>query len=228
MAYSYTAFKEADQCMRKYYEMRVARSIKYVQSEEAAFGDKVHKALEEYGRCGTELPDYAAPYEQPVATLLRSTPGELMFEYAFNLDADWKPVDMMGARYNPNVVWTGKADVLAVDKGSGVATVVDYKVGNDKYPDTRQLAMMAVYTMLEFKTVNRVDGMLMFLKTGRTVTETFARSAMDKHITWMANMVDKIEDAHESGSWPALRSPLCPWCAVTTCENWREKPRKKV
>jgi hypothetical protein len=125
----------------------------------------------------------------------------------------------VGDRDWGNKFWTGKADCIAV--AGDHAVVVDWKFGSDRYPDTEQLELMAIFAMMKFPDVKTVAGAIVFANTAKVVPATFHRK--DFH-TLYGKWIDKVKEidlATASGQWPTVSDPgkarLCGWCPVTDC-----------
>ena len=222
MAHSYTSMKQFQNCPRQYHESRVLKLHPYVQTPEAEFGDRAHKALELAGRDGVPLPAEFANYQWVVDDIINRLPGHKYFEYEFSQSKMGSKMDKWDWK---NKFWTGKADVLAIDGDHAV--VADWKTGKSKYPDPDQLDLMACFTFSEFPQVNKVSGMLLFLQDGHTETRVFTRDRLHMLYGKFIDVTKQIEFAHESGQWKENKTPLCAWCPCTTCPNWKPRPEKK-
>lgn len=216
--HSYTALKQFQNCPRQYHEVRVLKLHPYVQSAEAEFGDRAHKALELAGRDGIPLPPEFAAYQWVIDDIVKQLPGELHFEYEFSLSSMGNPVPV---RDWNRKYWMGKADVLAIDGTHAIC--IDYKTGKSKYPDPEQLDLMALFTFNTFPEVERVSGMLLFLQDGVTETTSHTRADLLALSNKFHSITRDIAFANESGQWKENKTPLCGWCPCTTCPNWKER-----
>jgi hypothetical protein len=220
--HSYTALKQFQNCERQYHEVRVLKRFPYVQSAEAEFGDRAHKALELAGRDGVPLPPEFAAYQWVVDDIIKRLPGQVYFEYEFSLSSMGNPVPV---RDWNRKYWMGKADVLAIDGDHAIC--IDHKTGKSKYPDPEQLDLMAMFTFNAFPQVNRVSGMLLFLQDGVTETTSHTRADLLGLSNKFHRITKDIQMATDSGAWKENPTPLCAWCPVTECSNWKPKPEKK-
>jgi len=126
--------------------------------------------------------------------------------------------------YNPcgwkdEAVWVrGIADLLIVDDDNLTAWVVDYKTGNNKYPDREQLKLMALMVFAHFPHIRKVNAALLFVVKNDLVK--FSMTVDEKDPAWWdyRERIARIEQAYDTGVWNPRPSPLCPWCPVTTCE----------
>jgi hypothetical protein len=108
--------------------------------------------------------------------------------------------------------------LLIVDDDNLTAWVVDYKTGNNKYPDREQLKLMALMVFAHFPHIRKVNAALLFVVKNDLVK--YAMTVDEKDPAWWdyRERIARIEQAYDTGVWNPRPSPLCPWCAVTTCE----------
>jgi hypothetical protein len=219
VAHSYSSLKLYAQCPRQYNEVRVLKLHPYTESPEAKAGTASHLAMEEALRDGKPLPPDQTQYQWLVDGYKGMLAGRInSYEHDFSLGVsgsliaafDWK-----------NKFWNGKADVLSMKDAHAI--VLDWKFGKDKYPDTEQLELMALFTFMAFQNIETVAGALVFAITGKTVTAQYTRKDFTMlYAKWKAKTKD-VELAQASGVWEERPSHLCPWCPSTQCPNWREK-----
>jgi RecB family exonuclease len=111
----------------------------------------------------------------------------------------------------------GIADLLIVDDDNLTARVVDWKTGNDKYPDRDQLTLMSLMVFAHFPHIRSVSSALVFIVKGSMVKHKM--SYEDAEAAWWdyRERVAKLEAAHEFDVWNPSQSPLCGWCPVKDC-----------
>ena len=219
---SYSSLKKFEDCPRQYHEVRVLKKYPYVQTAEAEFGDRARKALELCGRDGIPLPAEFTNYQWFIDDIVRRLPGKVYFEAEFSFNEAGVPVP---AHMWKQKHWMGKADVLALD--GRVAYVIDIKTGKSKYPDEEQLDLMAVFTMMQHPDVEEVRGMLVFLQDGVTATRIVTKDQFMGLYQKFKRVIHDIAVAQASGVWQEKPTPLCGWCPVTDCPNWKPKPEKR-
>ena len=130
------------------------------------------------------------------------------------LSADLKPVDWFAKD-----VWVrGIADLLILDDENLTAWVVDYKTGNDKYPDRDQLVLMSIMVFEHFPHIRKVNSALMFIVKNSMVKMQMQREAKDNLWWKYRERTARIEQCFETGVWNPTQTPLCRWCQVTGCE----------
>lgn len=224
MIHSYTALSMFDKCPQQYYQVRVAKTYPYQPSAAAQWGDYVHQHLERVGRARTDVPPQPAElpadlqgYAWVTDQLVPSLPGTKLFEYEFNFSKNWRAC---GAKEWGVKYWTGKGDVVAISEDRQTGVYLDHKTGNDRYPDTDQLELMAVFMKTEFATLEHIRAGLLFVQTGKAVTRDYTAHQLPAlRSKWEAKALE-VELAKSSDTWPMKPGPLCPWCPHQSCPNW--------
>lgn len=218
-AWSYSSIKTFDQCPKKYFHLKVAKDIKDEPGEAADYGTAVHLAAEEYIRDGKPIPDKFA-YIRPVVERLEALPGEKHAELKLGLTRDFEPCGF----FDKDVWWRGIADLLVIDGHR--AWCVDYKTGKSaRYADTKQLDLLAGAVFSHFPHVMTIKSSLIFVVSGELVAKKHIITERSEYLSVFNDELARLDAAMENGVWNAKSSGLCPWCPVTSCENWR--PRRK-
>lgn len=214
--WSFSGLKDFINCPRQYNEVkRLQRYVKKV-SQQMLYGTEVHKALEDYVRDGTELPKFYQKY-RPMVDSLASIAGVKYLEHKMALTFALKPCEFDSEDY-----WVrGIVDFMVVD-GDGTAFIVDYKTGSAKYPDPKQLKLMALMTFAHFPDVHLIKAGLLFVAHDVFMPEEYKRE--DIKFLWDVFKWDleRLNMAADTDSWPANPTPLCRWCPVVTCEFHKE------
>ena len=222
ITWSYSSIKNFQQCPKKYYHLNVAKDIKESSNTALVYGNEVHKAAEKYIKNNEPLPQSFA-YIQDVLDALNRIPGEKHCELRLGLakeGEEYKPCEF----FSDNVWWRGIVDLLIVQKD--VAFMIDYKTSkNAKYADTKQLDLLATAIFVHFPEVNQINSALIFVVSNEFVKRTHFRDGSKSYIAPFEYDVTRIEDALQSGVWNAVAGPLCGWCPVKTCINYKE-PRR--
>ncbi len=209
--WSFSSLKDFVNCPRQYHEVKVKQSFTKKITEQMLYGSAVHKALEDYTRDGTPLAKNYLRFKEMVDPLI-ALEGTKYPERKMALTVDKSPCDFD----DPNYWVRGIADFLAVD--GDTAFIVDYKTGSARYPDPKQLKLMALMTFYHHPEVSNIKAGLLFVMNNVFIDEEYKRDDMDK--LWLAFSSDlqRLQLAFESGKWTARPSGLCGWCPVTTCE----------
>lgn len=179
------------------------------------YGQEVHKALEDYVAQGKPL---VKNYERfkPVLDSLVEIPGTKYPEHKMALDKDRNPTDFYKG------YWVrGIADLLIVD--GETAFIVDYKTGSNRYPDPKQLKLMALMTFAHFPSVNHVKAGLLFVMHDSFMPEEYMRGSIDDLWKFFEADLTRLKMAYETDKWNPNPTPLCGWCPVNTCEYYKEK-----
>jgi PD-(D/E)XK nuclease superfamily len=210
VSWSHSALKEFENCARRYHETRVLRKHKMVKTEKMLYGDRLHKAAEQYVK-GKELPEEFVFLKGVIDALLTkgdSAQAEVKMALKKDLSAcDW---------FDKETWVRGIADLLILD--GPVAWVVDYKTGNSKYPDRDQLALMSAMVMVLYPQVQQVNSALLYVTSDTLFKHKMIREELDDVWWKYRERVARIEAAHANKVWNPTSTPLCPWCPVTTCE----------
>jgi hypothetical protein len=175
------------------------------------YGTEVHKACEDYVGEGKPL---AKNYQmfQPVLDALLDIPGTRHPEQKMALDKDGN-----AAEYNKGYWVRGIVDLMIID--GDTAFIVDYKTGSNKYPDPKQLKLMALMAFARHPELMKIKAGLLFIVHNSFMTEEYSRD--DIPALWEAFKGDlkRMEVSYESDVWNMNPTPLCGWCPVNTCPH---------
>lgn len=214
--WSFSSLKDFINCPKQYYEVKVKQNFVKKVTEQMLYGTEVHKALEDYVRDGTPL---AKNYQrfQPMLDVLRATPGTHYPEHKMALSLERKPVEFDSTDY-----WVrGIVDLLVVNDSQ--AYIIDYKTGSNRYPDPKQLKLMALMTFAHFESVEYIKGGLLFVAHNSFVPEEYARDDIDGLWAVFEPEIARLEQAFSLDKWPAKPTPLCGWCPVKSCQFYKER-----
>ena len=212
--WSYSALSEYTKCPKKYYEIRVAGNYEVIPSEKMIYGTEVHKALEDYVKSNVAL---AKNYERfkPVVDELIAIKGTKYAEFEMALLRDKTPCDFTsGSRWVRGIV-----DLLIVD--GDTAFIVDYKTGSNKYPDPKQLKLMALMTFAHFPEVNKIKAGLLFVMHNSFIPEEYERKDIDKLWGMFEQSLKRLDASYDNNKWQANPTPLCKFCPVKSCDFHR-------
>jgi hypothetical protein len=214
--WSFSSLKDFVNCPRQYNEVKIKQNYTKSVTQQMQYGTEVHKALEEYVRDDKPLPDFYKRFKNTVDAL-KEIPGERYIEYKMALREDHTPCG-----FNDPDYWVrGIVDLMIVD--GDTAFVTDYKTGSAKYPDTKQLMLMALMTFAHLPQVKYVRGGLVFLMHNAFVNEDYNRDKIDMYWGRFTPDIMRLKLALESDTWTPNPSPLCGWCPVTTCQFHKER-----
>ena len=214
VTWSHSSLKDYEGCPRRYYEVKVLKNYKFEDTQATLYGKELHEAAEFYIKDGKELPPQFLFIKDTLDALLQK-PGRKLCEYKMGVTADLRPCGFLDKD-----VWVrGIADLLIINDDNLTAWVVDYKTGNNKYPDREQLKLMALMVFTHFPHIRKVNGGLLFVVKNDLVKGNYLRGEAEEYWWDYRERVARIEQAHDSGVWNPKPTPLCGWCAVKTCEH---------
>ena len=219
-AWSYSSIKTFDQCPKKYYHLKVAKDFKDEGNDASRYGNDAHEAAEHYIKHGTPIPE-KYKIMQPVVHTLAKFKGEKHTELKLGVrktDTGYEPCGF----FDKDVWYRGIVDIVIIDGWN--AHMVDYKTGkNAKYADMKQLDLMAGAIFVHFPDVLRIKSGLAFVVSNEFPRKTHVRTELSQYMNVFEDQLYMLGQAEEHGVWNAKSSPLCGWCPVKTCENWRER-----
>ena len=214
VTWSHSSLKDYEGCAKRYQEVKVLKNFPFVENDATRYGTEFHKAAEDYIQDGVVLPEQ---FNFAKATLdaLIAKPGRKMCELQMALTTDLKPCDWK----SPDAWVRGIADLIIVDDENMTAWVVDYKTGNNKYPDREQLKLMSLMVFAHMPHIRKVNSALLFVVKDDMVRHAMTLDQTEAEWWQYRERVARIEQAHDTNVWNPRPSPLCPWCPVTTCTH---------
>ena len=214
--WSFSALKDYVNCPRQYHETKVLQRYAKTATSQMLYGTAVHEACEKYVAEGLPL---AKNYEQfkPLLDALLEIKGERYPECQMALTRDSMPCN-----FTDKDRWVrGIVDLLIVDEGK--AFVVDYKTGSNKYPDPKQLKLMALMVFAHFPEVETIKAALLFVVHNSIMEEEYDRKDIPKLWSSFHPDLARLEGSLQYNMWNPNPTPLCGWCPVTTCEFYKER-----
>ena len=181
------------------------------------YGKELHKAAEDYVGKGEPLPEQFE-FIQSTLDALMAKPGRKLVEYQMALTEDLQPTGW----FDKNVWVRGVADLLIVDDDNLTAWVVDYKTGNNKYPDREQLKLMSLMVFVNFPHIREVKSALLFVVKNDMVKHSMTVDEAKAEWWKYRERVGRIAASIDADVWNPTRTPLCGWCPVKSCEFHKE------
>lgn len=214
--WSYSGLKDYQNCPRQYQEVKVLKRYEKRPTKQMLYGTEVHTALENYVKDGAPL---AKNYERfkDLVDPLAEMAGTKYPEHRMALTHERAPCTFGAKDY-----WVrGIADLLVVDEE--FAFIVDYKTGSNKYPDPKQLQLMALMVFEHFPEVVYIKAGLLFVMHNHFVASEYHRD--DKEKLWgdFQPTLERLSTSFKNDVWQANPTPLCGWCPVQTCEFYKVK-----
>lgn len=211
--WSHSGLKDYEGCARRFHEVKVLKNYPFQETEHTRYGKQVHEAAELYIKDGTPIPpEYE--YMRPVVDRLAQIKGRKLPEYQMGVKIDLTPCEFD----DPDVWCRGIADLIIIDDDGLKAWIVDYKTGNDKYPDRDQLILMSLMVFAHFPHIRQVNSSLLFVVKNTMVKHKMTIDEKDFHWQLYRERVAKLEASHANGVWNPSQTPLCGWCQVKACE----------
>lgn len=211
-AWSYSSLTAYETCPHRWFKTKWTKEIVEPQTEATLWGNKVHKSLENRLRSKTPLPEGMERYEPFAKTILRHAEGgRIEVEQKLALNARFQKTT-----YFAQDVWLRNIADVVVVKGDK-ASVSDWKTGKI-IPDSDQLALSSAVIFAHKPWVKSIVNSFIWLKEGKTTSETFNRE--DVPAIWQRFLprVARIEESIKQNKFPPRPSGLCrAWCPVTTC-----------
>jgi CRISPR/Cas system-associated exonuclease Cas4 (RecB family) len=209
--WSYSSLKQFLNCPRNYNEVRILKNYVSQDTPQTIYGKEVHKALEDYVRDNVELAKNYERFKKVVDELI-AIPGDKFCEYEMALGKDKTPCD-----FSDDNRWVrGIVDLLIVD--GDYAFIIDYKTGSNRYPDAKQLRLMALMTFAHFPKVNTIKAGLLFLMKNSFLGEEYRRTGVDASWKQFEQPLARLNQSYESNIWTPNPTPLCKFCPVNSCE----------
>jgi RecB family exonuclease len=209
--WSFSGLKDFTTCPRQYNEVKIHKRFTKKVTEQMNYGTVVHKALEDYVRDGIPLAKNYERYRAMVDPLLEIE-GTRHPELKMALREDKTPCDFDAPDY-----WVrGIVDFLVID--GDTAYIVDYKTGSARYPDLKQLKLMALMTFAHHPSVRKIKAGLLFVAHNMFIDESYNKADIDYLWEFFTPSLTRLRIAMDTDTWTANPSPLCGWCPVTTCQ----------
>lgn len=218
--WSYSSIKTFQQCPKKYYHLKVAKDVKDEGSEATIYGQELHKAAEDYIKDDVALPPQFA-FMQDLLDSLKKIPGEKHCELKLGIavrDGKYVPCDF----FAKDVWWRGIADLVIIN--GDTAYSVDYKTSkNAKYADTKQLDLVASALFTHFPKLKTIKSGLLFVISKDLIKKDHSSDFRTAYIEHFKFDIERIDTATKTGVWNAVSGPLCGYCPVKTCHNYKER-----
>lgn len=213
VTWSHSSLKDFEGCARRYHQVKIMKMYPFVETDATRYGNQLHKAAELYVGDGTPLPKQFEYIKDTLDALIKK-PGRKLAEYKMTLREDLTPTEWFAKD-----AWVrGVADLLIIDDDNLTAWVVDYKTGNNKYPDRDQLRLMSIMVFKHFPHIRKVNSALLFVVKNDMVKHSMSVDEMDAEWWKYRERVSRIASCIDNDVWNPTRTPLCGWCPCTGCE----------
>lgn len=213
VVWSHSSLKDFEGCPRRYHEIKVLKNYKFQETEATRYGTQLHKAAEDYIQDGVVLPPQFL-FVKDTLDALNKKPGRKLVEYQMALTEKLQPCTWK----SPDVWVRGIADLLIVNDDDLTAWVVDYKTGNNRYPDRDQLRLMSIMVFAHFPHIRQVKSALLFVVKNDMVKHSMTVDQAEAEWWSYRERTARIAACTENEVWNPKQTPLCGWCAVKSCE----------
>jgi hypothetical protein len=213
VVWSHSSLKDFEGCPRRYHEIKVLKNYKFQETEATRYGTQLHKAAEDYIQDGVVLPPQFS-FVKDTLDALNKKPGRKLVEYQMALTEKLQPCTWK----SPDVWVRGIADLLIVNDDDLTAWVVDYKTGNNRYPDRDQLRLMSIMVFAHFPHIRQVKSALLFVVKNDMVKHSMTVDQAEAEWWSYRERTARIAACTENEVWNPKQTPLCGWCAVKSCE----------
>jgi CRISPR/Cas system-associated exonuclease Cas4 (RecB family) len=206
-AWSYSALTAFETCPRRFQLTRVTKQVREPQTEATVWGNKVHKALEDFAKSGKPLSPDLKKYEKYVKKI-QSYEGKRVVEERVALDRNFRTTTWMAKD-----VWVrGIIDIGVV--GSEKAYLLDWKTGKRR-PDSNQLKLFAALAFAMYPWIDKVVTGFIWLKSGEFDKEVFTRDQLPEIWNEFLPRLSRVAIAYDQDKWTPKPSGLCKnWCPV--------------
>ena len=189
-------------------------------SEATVYGKELHKAAEDYIKDSTPIPPQFA-FIQDTVDALKNIPGEKHTEIELGVSNKNGRLNPCGF-YDKDAWYRGIADLLIVNGDEGY--LVDYKSSkNAKYADLKQLDLLAGAVFAHFPELKTLKSALLFVVSNEFVNKEHSSQHKLAYFEHVRFDLERLETALETGVWNAVAGPLCGWCPVKTCHNYKDR-----
>ena len=238
---SSTSLSQMGNCSKAFDAKYVTRSVKWQQNAAALYGSHAHEAIENHLRGDVPIPEQflLLPKLQRLMDYYRSRNG---FSYK-HVEQDLAINDGGACKWNQRSMGV-KADLLLYPDDPRTMWYVDWKTqdvtnykGDKKPPklDQVQAELTAICAFVSKPELQRLVVVMEFLKHGKRIVCQFDRSKPTYTVLSHAgnlSVKEFITPLMLSDYWMRQRAkrfeenptPLCSWCDVTQCRNWKPTP----
>jgi len=214
--WSFSGLKDYVNCPKQYYEVKIKQNYVKNITEQMRYGTEVHSALENYAEYNVPLPKNYERFKSVMDEFAKIT-GTHYNEYKMALTADKVPCKFDDPEY-----WVrGIADRIIISGDQGY--VIDYKTGSARYPDPKQLLLMALFMFAYFPELAHVKGALWFAAHNIFIDREYKREDINWMWSQFAGDLMRLTGSVATNSWPCNPTPLCGWCPVRECEFHTER-----
>lgn len=208
--WSYTLFRNYENCPKKAYHLNVAKDLpKSPQSAAQTWGNAVHDAMAKRVERGTPLPADMQQFE-PLALALdgKGALCELKLGIRKNGTA---------CGFFDNDVW-GRGTVDINIMSAPVAFILDWKTGKKGREEVPELELHALLIQAHYPRISKITGAFAWMQD-QTIGKPHDLSHTPRTFAIVNQVMDTLAQDIEKNHFPPRPNPLCGWCPVTFCPH---------
>ena len=210
-AWSFSGLVNWENCPRSQYYRKILK-IKDVSGVAAARGSDIHKEMENYLNCTSDIYPPSLPdksYWLPILNKHRKNPN-LHTEIEFAFDKKWQVV---GYTKDPRAWFRMIIDVAILPVGGKTATLIDIKTGKTAHNDVKHLSQLRLYAVACFKMYPKLEKVklaLWYVDHKKVLQKTMFRSeALLVERSFIVRSSKMLADKQ----FRAKPSVLCNYCS---------------
>ena len=209
--WSPTKLQAFDTCPYQYAAKYFYNSLPYEETEATKWGNRVHKAAEDYLKGGMPYDPEAFEQVAKWVKVIEKIPGERFVEEKISVDERLMPCDYESGE--------GRmiADVYVLN-GENLF-IADWKTGKVK-DDHFQLKVYALLLALKHPQVKKITYKYIWTKTGQVTGGELVKQDLVEIAKELKAKLSLVKQAWEHENYPQRPSGLCKnWCGVTDCPH---------
>jgi len=221
MIFSYTLIRDYNNCPEAVRQITILKAFKKTFTGDMLNGTDAHKVLEARIKSRAPLPATVADAEKFVAAFERQGTVEAEIPLAVN---HWiEPISFWGGSgigHQTEPLIRGKFDVVVTHGDSAI--YADWKTGKPYENNELQFRIGALLLFANRPDLQQVTGLNVWLRTGALGQPyVFKREETSPHWATLLKKMKEIEARDPKVGWEKQSGPLCSYCPVKTCENYR-------
>lgn len=196
-------------CPRQYYAKYISKEVKFQQNAAAAFGEKVHKEIEDFLLARAELPQHISPMKP----LLEALRGALVgAETKLAINKAGQPVEFFASdAYQRCII-----DAIATNPQGTHIVCVDWKTGK-KRDAQMQHDFLKKCALAHFPNAERVSTHFVYFYRGQSDKQEHRRG---QPFTLLDSRMADLQTAYTTDSFPPTPNGLCKrYCDVLSCPH---------
>lgn len=213
-SWAFSVLNNFEGCPKRYAAEKFYCTIPYFENEAQRWGNRVHKASENFIK---RIPDKdneaLEPVESYVTAMIRSG-HRLEAELEIALTRNMKPTSW----FSKDAWFRAKLDVVLTKLREKAVCYYDWKTGGKIKDNPDQIRICLAALSVIRPQIENFDGKFIWT-AHKTVTgiKPFTKAEVPSIWQEFLPRVARMEQAWESENFPARPSGLCPWCGVDGC-----------